>query len=270
MTWRFIHDIDPFVVHVSEGFGVRWFALPVVAGFLGAYWALRRGASSETHASGLQGDQVAGFMLWLMTGVIVGARAVHVLAFDPDAQGADPIAWVAFWRGGLSTQGGLLGGATATWLFARRFNLSVHSISDPLIAVLALALGFSKLGDFLNGTGFGIPYEGPLCVDYSRSRFIPNPPSGCRHATQLYEAGKDWAIFGAVLVLGRFSWARRPGVATWTLCFLYGTGRLLLTPLRDEPEWFWGGSPSSWLSAGMVVLGGAMLLRLGRSPTALD
>jgi prolipoprotein diacylglyceryltransferase len=59
-------------------------------------------------------------------------------------------------------------------------------------------------------------------------------------------------------------------MTTWTFCFLYGTGRLLLTPLRDEPEWFWGWSPSAWLSSGMVILGGAMLLRLGRSPTALD
>lgn len=147
--------------------------------------------------------------------------------------------------------------------------MEFYAVTDRLVLVLALALGFAKVGDFINGTGVGTPYEGPLCVDYSQSDFISDPPVGCRHPTQLYEAGKNWLIFGVLLAFRRVS-SQPPGVISWAFIFLYGMIRFFLMFLRDEPALLLDWSASIWLSAGMTLIGGAMSARLYRSRPTLE
>jgi len=260
MSWRIIHNFDPYFWRISEGVGIRWFALPAVGGILLAFWILRR-ALARGEVQRLSVGRLDIYMLSLIGGVFIGARAFHVFVFEFASYGLDPLAWIAFWRGGLSTQGGIVGGVLASLLFCRRHGVEFYAISDRLAIVLALALGFSRIGDFINGSGVGTSYEGLLCVDYSQSGFISDRPVGCRHPTQLYEAGKNWLIFGVLLAVRRVS-SPPPGVISWAFVFLYGTIRFLLMFLRDEPVLLLGWSASSWLSAGMTLLGGVMLVQL--------
>ena len=37
-----IHDLSPFLVRFGENFGLRWYGLAYLAGFVGAGWLLRR------------------------------------------------------------------------------------------------------------------------------------------------------------------------------------------------------------------------------------
>ena len=262
MSWRIIHNFDPYFWRISEGVGVTWFALPVVGGLVLSHWVLRRTAA-RGEVRELSPGRLDVYMLALIVGVFVGARASHVFLFDFRSYGLDPFAWIAFWRGGLSTQGGIVGGALGTLIFCRLLDVEFYAITDRLAIVLALALGFSRIGDFINGSGVGTPYEGALCVDYSQSRFITEPPVGCRHPTQLYEAGKNWLIFGLLLAAKRTS-RPPPGMISWAFIFLYGAMRFLLMFFRDEPAILLGWSGSHWLSAGMTLLGGGMLVRLHR------
>lgn len=263
MSWRIIHDFDPFLWRLTESVGVRWFALPAVLGLLLAYAVLRR-AAGRGEIGHLPVGRLDIYMLWLIGGVFLGARLFHVFLFEYASYGFDPPAWLAFWRGGLSTQGGIVGGALATLLFCRRYGVAFYAISDRLALVAALMLGFSRLGDFINASGVGTPYEGPLCVDYSQSRYLATPPEGCRHPTQLYEAAKNWAIFG-LLVLVRRLRHPRPGVISWSFVALYGSIRFVLMAMRDEPRGWLGWSTSQQLSAGMAVLGLAALVWLRRT-----
>jgi phosphatidylglycerol:prolipoprotein diacylglycerol transferase len=260
MGWRIAHSLDPYLWRISESLGIRWFAIPALAGFLLSFLVLRR-AVNRGELRRLSARSLEIYILALIAGVFLGARLFHVFLYQFGSFGLDPQAWIAFWRGGLSTQGGIVGGALATWVFCRRSGIAFYEITDRLAVILALALGFSKIGDFINGTGVGTPYEGPLCVDYSQSEFLSDPPVGCRHPTQLYEAVKDWLVFAVLLTLRRIS-SLPPGVVSWSFVFAYGLGRFPLMFLREESALLLGWSASSWLSGGMTVLGAAMLARL--------
>jgi len=270
MGWRIAHSFDPYLWRISEGLGIRWFAVPAVAGFLLSFLVLRRSVK-RGELRRLSARDLEIYILALIAGVFIGARLFHVFLFQFGSFGLDPQVWIAFWRGGLSTQGGIVGGALATWGFCRRKDVGFYEITDRLALVLALALGFSKVGDFINGTGVGTPYEGPLCVDYSQSEFMSDPPVGCRHPIQLYEAMKDWLVFAVLVSLRRIS-RPPPGVVSWLFVFAYGLGRLSLMSLRDESALLLGWSASQWLSGAMTVVGGAMLARLyrGEEPKLAD
>ena len=38
----YVHDLDPFAVHVFGDFGLRWYGLAYLAGFVVAYFLVRR------------------------------------------------------------------------------------------------------------------------------------------------------------------------------------------------------------------------------------
>ena len=44
MLARILHDFDPFLLRIHGSFGIRWYALPYILGFLLAWWLLLRAA----------------------------------------------------------------------------------------------------------------------------------------------------------------------------------------------------------------------------------
>ena len=85
---------------------------------------------------------------------------------------------------------------------------------------VAIALGFGRIANFVNGEMPGTAYAGPFCVDYSVSTYIANPPQECRHPTQLYEMAKNWLI--ALSLYGLQQRRLPPGALFWTFVTFYG------------------------------------------------
>lgn len=206
------------------------------------------------------------YIVYLFVGVILGARFFHVFVFEFSHYGFDPLRWIAVWRGGLSFHGALVGGMLATYLFARRYDVSFYALVDRMIMVAALALGLGRIGNFINGEMPGTPYAGPFCVDYSQSRYLRNPPQECRHATQLYEMAKNWFILAVLYVEYRYL-KPRPGVIFWTFVTLYGLIRFFLMFVRDEPRVVAGLTLSQVFSGFMAVAGALALLWTVRGAT---
>lgn len=262
---RIIHDLDPFIIRIYGDFGLRWYSLPYILGFLLVYGSLVR-AGERGEAGGLSREAADRFVAYGITGALVGARFFHVFVFEFSHYGLDPLAWIAVWRGGLSFHGGLLGVVLATSYFARREGIPVYALTDRLAVPVAIALGFGRIGNFINAEMWGTPYDGPLCVDYSQNPYLPHPPVGCRHPTQLYEMTKNWALAGLLAVMARRP--MRPGVLTWTFVGLYGLIRFFLMFVRDEVDVLGTLTLSQIFSALMAVgaaalLGGMVIRRAG-------
>ena len=256
MLIRILHDFDPFLLRISGDIGVRWYAVPYLLGFLLAWWIFRRAA--ERGAIALDEDGVYEYLIWLILGVLIGARSFHVFVFEFEQYGFDPLAWVAIWRGGMAFHGGLVGVAGATWLFARRQGVPVYAFLDRLVIPTAFALGLGRLANFVNGEMPGTPWSGPLCVDYEHSRWIDDPPRGCRHPVQLYEAAKEWTVMTLMWLEERYL-DPRPGALFWSFVALYGLLRFPLMYLRVEPR-VWAGLSLSQLFSGLqAVIGLAVL-----------
>jgi phosphatidylglycerol---prolipoprotein diacylglyceryl transferase len=265
MAMRIIHDIDPFLFRIHDGIGIRWYALPYILGFVLAYVWLAR-AIRNRELPQLKTQDLDTFLLYVFIGVMAGARFFHVFVFEYEHYGFDPLRWIAVWRGGLSFHGGLVGAVTAIALFARRFGVSIYAITDRIAVPVAIALGFGRIGNFINAEMPGTPYDGPFCVDYSQSRYLVRPPLECRHPTQLYEMAKNWLIAG-VLWATSARFTLRPGVITWAFITFYGLIRFGLMFVRDEARIRLGLTQSQVFSGIMAGVGVVMLaLILRRRP----
>jgi len=74
-------EIDPIAVHITEDFGVRWYALAYLAGILlGWFYALK--LSERDKDIRPNNDDIDTVITWLVLGVIVGGRLGYVFFYN--------------------------------------------------------------------------------------------------------------------------------------------------------------------------------------------
>lgn len=133
---------------------VRAYSLAVLAAFLAAGALGLR----QARRHGLPwAEEYPEFLTWACVGGLLGARLWEV-AFQWHNYRAQPWSALAIWEGGLSIQGGVLGGLAAAALFTRIRRIDLGRFIDGAIAPLLLAQAIGRLfGCALNGDAFGKP-----------------------------------------------------------------------------------------------------------------
>ena len=146
----------------------------VAAGFfLGAWIAARRARSK-----GLSSDHVWTMAGWMFIAAMVGARAFHVLVYEPGYYLAHP--WEALdpRLPGYAMTGGFLGAAAVFFWYVHRYALSWVAYADTLIWGLPWGCGVGRIGCFLIHDHPGTLSNGLLSVRY--------PDGQSRHDLGLY------------------------------------------------------------------------------------
>ncbi len=205
---------------------VQTFGALVAIGFAVAYVAAGRDIRREK----LDVTAFETLFLWTVLGGLVGARLLYV-ALNVHLYG-NPIDILKIWQGGLVSYGGLLGGATAAWLYIRRRRLALWTYADRLAPFIFLGWAFGRLGDFLSGQLVGIPSSLPWAVQTAGD--LP------RHPVQAYATLVLLSLFFIVRGLQRYV-ARKQlnlphGFIALTALGLYGVERFLIEFLRDYPN----------------------------------
>ena len=260
MDPRIYHELDPYLIRIYGDFGIRWYSLAYILGFVLVRWYLLKCARAG-EVRNLSEERVDAYVIWAMAGALLGARLFHVFVFEFKDYGFDPFAWIAVWRGGLSFHGGLTGVVVATLLFCRKHEISFYDLADRAVIPVAIALGFGRIANFINAEMPGTLYSGPFCVDYTRNPHLPRPAQGCRHPTQLYEMFKNW-VLALVLWFMLRRWQPPRGVVFWSFVGLYGLVRFALMFVRDEQRVWLGLTQSQIFSAVMALVGGIMVVVL--------
>lgn len=193
----YIHwNVDPVIVHLGS-FGLRWYSLLFVSGFiLGWYlfrWFFRREGVDEKLS-----DPV---LYTMLIAVIVGARLGHCIFYDPGYYFGT---WEGFaevfmpWKGGLASHGGAIGMMLGMWWFANRYGkkegFDFLWLIDRLVLIVCFAGAFIRFGNFFNSEIYGYNTTLPWGVVFERTG-DPNP----KHPTMLYEAFSYLAM-GAVMM----------------------------------------------------------------------
>lgn len=166
---------------------------------------------------------------------------------------SDCLAAFKFWQGGLTFYGGVLLALPGAYYFTRRKGLPTLAVADLLAAPAMLGLAFGRMGCFLNGCCYGAETSGALGV-----RFPGHFQD--RHPTQLYELAFALLLFFVLRhVLPRLlesTGKRRPGAIFGFLLVFYGSFRMLIELVRDDPRGAIGPlSTSQLLSIPVIVLG---------------
>jgi len=266
--------IDPIALSLGpfELFGktlgplqVHWYGIMYLMGFAGAWWlAMRR--SDKAH-SPVAKAQVEDLIVYGAIGVVLGGRCGYVLFYHFERFLSDPMWLLRVWEGGMSFHGGLIGVAVAMVIYARKIKVPFFALTDFMVPLVPLGLGFGRLGNFIGQELWG------RASDVSWAMVFPKDPLGlARHPSQLYQAALEGLVLFCVLVW--FSAKPRPRMAVSGLFLvLYGSFRFIVEFVR-EPDSHIGFDILGWLTRGqllsapMVLLGVVLLVLAYRNKSA--
>lgn len=251
-------QFDPVALHLGP-FGIHWYGLMYLAGFMGLLW-LGKWRIRSNPDTGWSERNLDDLLLYGVLGVILGGRLGYVLFYQPAHFATHPQEIFALWQGGMSFHGGFLGVLAAVWLFVRKRHRHWLPTMDFIAPLVPLGLGAGRLGNFINGELWGKPTSLPWGMVFPQADALP------RHPSQLYEMGLEGiALF---LLLWIYSSRPRP-VGRVSALFLagYGSARFAVEYAR-EPDLFLGSlalgmSMGQWLSLPMIAIGVWLWLRAG-------
>lgn len=167
----YVHDLNPFAIHFSEDFGVRWYGLSYMIGFIFAYLLIRW--LTYRQRAGLQPNMVGDFITYAAIGTLVGGRLGYVIFYAPDLFlkfKADFPFWGVFAvnEGGMASHGGMIGIVIACLLFARRNGVNSLYLLDLVSVSGPIGVFFGRIANFINGelVGRPAPSDFPLAVKF--------------------------------------------------------------------------------------------------------
>lgn len=255
------HNINPVLLDLGV-VSIRYYGLVYVIGFLIAYFLLVHFAG-QNKIQNLTREKTDEYLLWLMIGLIIGARLFEVLFWEPKYYFSNPAEIIMIWHGGMSFHGGLFGAAFVSYFFCKKHKIKFYDLADLLVIPVAIMLFFGRIANFINGELWGKPTGVSwLCIDYSKSQFMSGLPSGCRHPSQVYEALKNAFIFGVLVFMKGLKLPK--GFLFWSFAALYGYLRFIVNIWREDTPILLGFSIGQILSFLMGILGTIMLVVIWR------
>lgn len=265
-------DISPEIFSISLfgiEFALRWYALAYIVGIV-IGWRLVVATVKRPHlwpggAAPMDARAVEDLLTWVILGVIFGGRLGFVVFYQPAYYLQNPAEILQVWQGGMSFHGGLLGVVVACIVFSWRRGIPWLSVADVLCMATPAGLLLGRIANFINAELWGRPTDLPWGVVFPgrAAQDCPGVEGPCaRHPSQLYEAGLEGLVLGAVLLW--LVWMRRaltrPGLATGVFFAGYGLSRFVVEFARQaDPQFITPDNPMGW-----VVQAGGMGLSMGQ------
>ncbi|MBR2750003.1 MAG: prolipoprotein diacylglyceryl transferase [Clostridiales bacterium] len=160
----------------------------------------------------------------------------------------------AVMKGGFVFYGGLIGGAAAALLAGKLHKLEISYYFTHCIFLIPFIHGFGRVGCFMAGCCYGVPYDGPLAVVFPDN-------SLALHGVKLFPVQIVEAVFliiiSMIVLFLTVKIKSRFTVEAYLL--LYSVLRFILENYRYDPErgYFMGVSTSQWIS--ILLFTGAII-----------
>ena len=243
-------DLSSEIFSVDIGgytFALRWYALAYLAGLIAGWKVIqalmRRPALWPGERAPMEPGRVEDLLTLIVLGVVLGGRLGYVFFYQRNYYLANPGEILRVWEGGMSFHGGFLGVIAAGLFFCWKNGVRPMLLSDAMALVAPIGLFLGRLANFVNAELWGRPTDLPWGVVFPGEAAQDCPgvvPGECaRHPSQLYEAGLEGLLIGAVLFwLFRRGALKRPGRITGTFLMGYGLSRFAVEFVRQADGQF--------------------------------
>ncbi len=182
MVW----NIDPVLIHLGP-IAIHYYGICFALGLLGAFTVIQK----LVREKGLSENKFEELAIYLIAGVIIGARFGHIAFYELDYYWANPLQIFAVWKGGLARHGAAIGLLLSYALFLwRNPKLRFFDYADLVVVGACIPISLIRLGNFFNSELVGRTTELPWGVIFERVDTLT------RHPSQLYEFA-----YGALLFL---------------------------------------------------------------------
>jgi len=165
-----VHNLSPFLLRFEDiginwfgpDFGIRWYGLAYMAGFVIGYLILNW--LTPRQRAGLDQHNAGDFVSYVAIGILVGGRLGYCLFYSPDLFTnfkSSPPFWgvLAVNQGGMASHGGIIGVIVACWLYSRRYSVNWLYLMDLVALVGPIGIFFGRIANFINGELVGRPAE---------------------------------------------------------------------------------------------------------------
>jgi prolipoprotein diacylglyceryl transferase len=184
------------------------YGLLFVSGLIIGFFVIKRMFKSE----GISEEWLDKLLVYMVVATILGARLGHVLFYGPyfgeGGYFSNPLSILYVWEGGLASHGGAIAILIALYLYSRKVSKrSMFWILDRVVAPIAIAGGFIRLGNLVNHEIIGKPTDLPwgfkFYNEHISNMVLQNGElvHVYRHPAQLYEAISYFVIFLLLLFL---------------------------------------------------------------------
>jgi len=248
----FVHNINPIFFTVGP-ISVRYYGLVYFLGFLFLYFYLRH-IAKKGYIKNFNADSVDSLVLYLIIGVVLGARIFEFLFYSPQAFLHDPLEFFRVWDGGMSYHGGLAGALVAGWWFSKRHKVNFEKIGDVTIIPALFFLAIGRIANFINGELPGKVTNVSWCVVFPGYE-------GCRHPYVLYASLKNFIVFGVALFLKKLR--LKDGLLLWWSVLLYNALRFFVDFTKDAPT-FIGLHMGQFLCIAFTALSVYFILKINK------
>lgn len=229
-----------------------------------ALWTLRR----RGDRAGMDGARLMDFGLWLVIWALLGAKILLVLVELPRYL-ANPGEILGTVRAGGVFLGGFLAAVVAAVVLLRRYKLPALPTFDVVVPSLALGQAIGRIGCLMAGCCWGSSCSLPWAITYTSPIAAENLGTPLHVPLHPFPVYSSLFNFGLYLALAALYKSRpTPGRVFATYLMAYGVGRFALEWTRGDAArgFVLGGalSTSQLISLGMVLVGGALHLWVGR------
>ena len=300
-------DISPEIFTLTLfgfTFALRWYALGYIFGIVIGWWIAMQASKRLTlwrdDTPTLTRDQIEDLLTWVIIGVIAGGRFGYVLFYGDGQFSNNPAAIFRIWDGGMSFHGGFIGVCVATIVCARRYGAALGDVANILALTATPSILLVRIANFINAELWGRATDVPwgvkfpsMCVDPARQLcttvgewfYYGDEPT--RHPSQLYEAGLEGLLLGAIIMFLAFKrgWLKRQWSLVAVFLIGYGAARFAIEFVRQPDAQFtsptnpigwaydfgtWGLTQGQALSIPMILAGVILvyLTRPSKTPQA--
>ena len=300
-------DISPEIFTLTLfgfTFALRWYALGYIVGIVIGWWIAMQASKRLTlwrdDTPPLTRDQIEDLLTWVIIGVIAGGLFGYVLFYGDGQFANNPAAIFRIWDGGMSFHGGFIGVCVATIVCARRYGAALGDVANILALTATPAILLVRIANFINAELWGRATDVPwgvkfpsMCVDPARQLcttvgewfYYGDEPT--RHPSQLYEAGLEGLLLGAIIMFLAFKrgWLKRQWSLVAVFLIGYGAARFVIEFVRQPDAQFtsptnpigwaydfgtWGLTQGQALSIPMILAGVILvyLTRPSKTPQA--
>lgn len=198
-------------------------------------------------------DHITDLTMYALVGVIIGARFWKVFFFEWSYYGQHLGEIPQIWMGGLSIQGGLVGGLLVAIWYTRKHKINFWELADILAPAIILAQGIGRIACFLNGCAYGSPTNSNYGLVY--------PPGTDAYAAygskplfpaEVWEGQLDAVTFALLLIIKQ----RKLSTGMLFLIYnvLYNAERFGLEFLRGDSPRAYGLTAAQWTGIVVFVL----------------
>lgn len=218
MLW----NIDPVLLDLGP-LEIRYYGVFFALGLFLAYSLARFMVKKR----GLSLEILDKLSVYLIVGLVLGARFGHIVFYELDYYLANPLQILKIWEGGLASHGAAIGLIIAYSLFLwQNKKVKIWDYADIMVVVATLPVALIRLGNFFNSELVGRVTDAPWGVIFSRVDEL------VRHPSQLYEFSYGMLLFAILfpLWLKKYKTAK-PG-------FFFGLFFMLYFAMRFTVEFF--------------------------------